>query len=83
MKRMFYSLQNALWSVEILVCMAAVVIGLIICAVRPYYAPEDAPDADTYVPVIENGIDGMSTGSDGSGEGVYVSAGLTIQLPEE
>lgn len=82
MKRMLYSLQNALWSVEILVCMAAVVIGLIICAVRPYYEAEQAPEVDTYVPVIENGIDGMSTGVNGDGEGVYASAGVTIQLPE-
>lgn len=82
MRRMFYSLQNSLWSVEILICMAAIVIGLIICAARPYYAPEQAADVDTYVPVIENGIDGMSVGTGGE-EGDYYSGGVTVQLPEE
>lgn len=79
MKKMLFSLQNTLWSAEIIVCIAALVIGLIICAARPYTAPVQEIDVETYVPVVENGIDGVNSAAEE--EGVYNSEGIIVQLP--
>lgn len=77
MKNVLLGLSSVIWAIEIFICIAALVFGLIFNAFRPYTEIIAEPDVETYVPNVSEIVDGVNF-NDGSDAGVYISSSANI-----
>lgn len=47
MKNMFLSLRNVIWAFEIMICLAALIVGIVFCSFQ-HYNPVVVPNVETH-----------------------------------
>ncbi len=67
MKKLLYSMQSLIWAFEIIVCLVAVLTGIIICSFCRYRPPTEE-NVYTYSTSVQDGIDGTNSVEGSSGE---------------